>query len=186
MRINSTFKVLLTFILILNVTFSFTVSTEAAKKISYLPDTNNIYTYNFFGTKYTNTFVLKDDNQYYWRMHSKGETYLEELIETERGLYDDDEKVLSYPIKKNKTWNPEGYATYKIISTNNTVQVKAGTFENVVVVKCIDNSEGEDDTYIYYNYYAPNVGLILIKENSKDTKFKTQKIEELINIENAE
>lgn len=62
------------------------------------------------------------------------------------------------------------------------MKVKAGTFKNVVVVK-------RDTTYVKgkeytLNYYAPGVGLILVQEKSKGTKYKTKTKRELIKLKN--
>ncbi|WP_088068141.1 SH3 domain-containing protein [Gottfriedia luciferensis] len=82
---------------------------------------------------------------------------------------------LVYPIKVGKTWE-QGMYINKIVSDNETVKVKAGTFKKVIKVKSVYKNSNGDIKDIKYFYYAPNVGLVLlngIDKNNKEIPFNT-------------
>lgn len=171
---NTLVKILLAFVLVLSITLPLASPlAQAAKKVSYLMNTKKGYLYNNYGL----AFIEKDGEYDTWLLSCADGYDNFSYKETKTGLYLYNIKILAYPIKKNKKWTENG-TTYKITSINKTVKVKAGTFKNVVEVK--QYSKGSK-AYVL-EYYAPNIGLILAKENNKETKYKTKTYAELIKL----
>ncbi|WP_046180400.1 SH3 domain-containing protein [Domibacillus tundrae] len=123
---------------------STTVSTN-----SYKPDPKKIYTYMEYELKeskkidisyITKKYNSKSQGGEVWDHIWNGEIVNQELWkEDSKGLYfngaDMWEKYLTYPVKKGNKWTVgDDWYKREIISTNETVTVKAGTFRNCVVV----------------------------------------------------
>ncbi|HWI46799.1 MAG TPA: hypothetical protein VNU45_01075 [Rummeliibacillus sp.] len=152
--------------------FLMTPSTEATTK-SYAWNPNKVYTYDEKINQITYTFMKKKNGISYWKAKNQGindkgkiewtDTYTFRQRETKNGLQweltGEPKKnyfYLAYPIEKGKTFlNWNGTPT-KIISTNATVKIKAGTFKNVVITKTNDKHSGIQTKC----YYAPGYGLI--------------------------
>ena len=146
------------------------------KKVSYLWDPNQIYTYAIdFGNTGTYTFDKKENNVWYWKMKSKnsGRIIGSKQKETEKGFYfnnfgydsrfEDDWVSLPLPTKKGKKFTDEWGKKSKIIKTNATVIIKAGKFKNVVI------TENSSENFKFISYYAPGYGLIKqFEKNNKD------------------
>lgn len=128
---------------------------------------NSTFKNNFTAT-YTNRYASNKSIQNFWHYSSSPDQKGVEEYETNKGLYvgDIEDGYLSlevkYPVKKNATWTGAAGKKSTIISTTATVKTKAGTFNKVVIVK--NNND--------YSYYAPNKGLILLKNKDKKTVFK--------------
>ncbi len=74
-----------------------------------------------------------------------------------------DEVILQNPVQMNTTWKSAS-RTREIVGIDETVTVPAGTFYYVIKVKITS----ADSTAENYEYYAPNVGLILREFKDKD------------------
>ncbi|MEC2078384.1 hypothetical protein [Metabacillus fastidiosus] len=169
-------KFLLVFVLALSATLPLSNSTEAAKQTSYLKNTKKMYTYkqgaasDKTATSYTLEFWKKENGYNYWSTipeDSVGEGIRFGEHETKDGLYENDAKILAYPVKKGKGWKEWDF-TYEVRAVNWTLKTPAGTFKNVVEVR--ETVKG----YGYYtSFYAPNVGLVLQTSKTKHTKGKT-------------
>jgi hypothetical protein len=153
-------------------------STEVAKEMSYLKDTEKLYVVKEYSVD-KNRLIEYEQN---YIGDSKGyntwygaDTFLEK--ENQNGLFYGEDKVLAYPVEKGKEWNVESF-TFTIESVNKTVKTPAGTFNNVVEVRTTEKGvEGYSTTY-----YAKGVGQILresVDSNSQKTmRFELQEIKE--------
>ncbi|MFJ8260533.1 SH3 domain-containing protein [Rummeliibacillus sp. NPDC094406] len=101
----------------------------------------------------------------FWYFNSEPDANGRMEYETSKGLYSGYKDIgiaslaIKYPVKLNSSWKGLDGQTLKIVDTNKMVKTKAGTFNNVVVVK-----EGNGKNY---SYYAPKVGLIKQTYNGK-------------------
>jgi hypothetical protein len=149
-----------------------------AKEMSYLKDKSKIYAVREFDIdkdrpiQYEQNFIgdSKGFNTWYG-----ADTFLEK--ENQKGLFYGQDKVLAYPVEKGRKWEV-GPFTFTIESVDKTVEIPAGTFENVVEVKTIEKGvEGYSTTY-----FAKGVGQILresVDTNGKKTlRFEIQEIKE--------
>ncbi|USK58408.1 hypothetical protein [Peribacillus asahii] len=160
-------------------------SVEVPKEMSYLKDTEKLYTVKEYSVKkeryieYEEHYIGKSQEFDTWY---GADTYLE--TENEEGLFYGSDKVLAYPVEKGKEWKIDSY-TFTIESVDKTVTTPAGTFDNVAEVKTIQ--EGVEEYSI--TYYAKGVGQILresVDANGKKTmRFELQKIKEKKSEEDA-
>jgi len=116
-----------------------------------------------FYAKYTTTYKYIPAVKNFWHLTSSPDQTSEAEYDTKKGLYVGDMEdgylslAIKYPVSTKKSWvGPYGTKT-KVISKKNTVKTTAGTFKNVVSVK-----NGK-----IVSYFAPNKGLIQVKENNK-------------------
>lgn len=136
----------------------------AQNDISYLMNTNKIYTYkhyeidsfgNIIDVSYSTIKHVKNEGNVH--MWSNGEVWREDSNGLWVDLYGDGsewQKYLSYPIKVGSKWKTPGdWYDNSIDSVNKTIKTEAGTFKNCVVVD--------------YNYqiltFAEGIGLIKIE-----------------------
>jgi len=160
-------------------------SAEVPKEMSYLKDTEKLYTVKEYSVKkeryieYEEHYIGKSQEFDTWY---GADTYLE--TENEAGLFYGSDKVLAYPVEKGKEWTIDSY-TFTIESVDKTVTIPAGTFDNVAEVKTIQ--KGAEEYSI--TYYAKGVGQILresVDANGKKTmRFELQEIKEKKSKEDA-
>jgi len=123
---------------------------------------------NTFTAKYMKTYAESKALKNFWLYKSEPDNKGIVEYDTAKGLYvgDTDDGYLSlavkYGAKKGATWKGQYGDTSKVISTTATVKTAAGTYKNVTIVK----SNGES------SYYAPNKGLIVVKNNKGLTVMK--------------
>lgn len=152
-------------------------------QISYLRDTNYIYTYSSQLQTLTDTFKGKENGKNKWMrtipklaVGDSGYLFNYEQ-EDSNGLFIDNYKVLPYPLKEGASWTESG-SKFEINSINKTITTKAGTFTNVVEIIKYNYYDPTDKTSYYLSkmYYAPNFGLILFKVSENDTDFELIKL----------
>lgn len=101
----------------------------------------------------------------------------EEFYEDKNIIYEITEKdemkelILKAPLKEGNSWIT-GKRRREIMSVNETLTVPAGTFYDVVKIKI--TSEEEPDSFENYEYYAENVGLIMLEFISQDLEVISQ------------
>ncbi|SOB98789.1 hypothetical protein SAMN05880501_10298 [Ureibacillus xyleni] len=190
MKKGNLFKLLLAFTLIFSISLPLVNETaNAAANVSYMLNKKKVYTYKDYSIN--KTYEAKYDKKQheeiaFYELQSDGKgftcyTDYKCYSENKEGLYKvelDDNELLKYPVKVNKTWETSYGETRKITAIK-TIKVKAGTYKNVVVVKV---TKPEDKKAYSIEYYAPNVGLILKEVNNSETKYKTTKQLELIKV----
>jgi hypothetical protein len=151
-------------------------SSKVAEEMSYLKDTEK----NFIIKEFSS-----DDNKYiryiqrYVGESGGSDTWVgEESVlekENQKGLFYGDLKVLAYPVEGGKEWSNDMY-TFTIESVNETIEIPAGTFKNVVKVKTIEKGAEE----YTLSYYAKGVGQIFREYVDANGKKKmTYEIEEI-------
>ena len=89
--------------------------------------------------------------------------------------------LFQYPIRKNDSWNSIYLGKqnkFTVVGTGLTVSVRAGTFDNCIKIK----RQPQGSNSWVYDYYAPNVGLIL---NSNATPQAETRITELLSYSNG-
>ncbi|MFJ8258115.1 hypothetical protein ACIQ4Z_12670 [Peribacillus asahii] len=160
-------------------------SVEVPKEMSYLKDTEKLYTVKEYSTKkeryieYEEHYIGKSQTFNTWY---GADTYLE--TENEEGLFYGSDKVLAYPVEKGKKWTIDSY-TFTIESVDKRVTTPAGTFDNVAEVKT--TQKGVEEYSI--TYYAKGAGQILresVEANGKKTmRFELQGIKQKKSEENA-
>ncbi|MFJ8262701.1 hypothetical protein ACIQ4I_12230 [Rummeliibacillus sp. NPDC094406] len=156
----------------------------AIAKTSYMRDKNKIYYGIDSAMPFTEKYV-KTKNGYRITYFNKSEDmdgYYNWQKETKTGLYlktvEEPMKLLPYPIKLGKTWEVFGEVN-RIIDTDATVKIKAGTFKHVVVARDNSTENINKDIYCIKSYYAPNAGKIkeeLIENNQIYTIYELTKI----------
>ncbi|WP_409304955.1 hypothetical protein [Peribacillus sp. SCS-155] len=168
-------KTILIFTLVIGVSLSYLHSTSEAATVSYLKDTRYSYIYNFLGSQKIYKFEGKEKSGNLWGISDLGRyypTYAELEVQNKNGFFlqtrnDTDIyrsiQVIKFPMKKGLKWSVKSESDIKldftILSTNKTVNVRAGTFKNVVEVKM--HLEGFDKGSYQKEYYAKGAGLIL-------------------------
>ncbi|GEK33592.1 SH3 domain-containing protein [Kurthia sibirica] len=142
---------------------------DISKKYHYeLPYNNGSRFNNKFNASFTKVYAPNKAVQNFWLYHSEPDQKGVVEFDTTRGLYMGDIEngylslAVKYPTRKNATWSGSYGNKSRIISTKSTVKTTAGTFKNVVIVKNSGN----------YSYFAPNKGLILLKNKHKKTIMK--------------
>ena len=151
-------------------------SSKVAKEMSYLKDIEKNFIIKEFISednkyiRYIQRYVGKSDGYDTW--HSEEPT-LEK--ENQKGLFYGGLKVLAYPVEVGKEWSNDDF-TFTIESVNETIEIPAGTFKNVVKVKT--TKKGAEEYTL--TYYAKGVGQILREYVDADAKKKiTYEIEEI-------
>ena len=148
-------------------------STSTSKKTTYRPVTTNTYYYVENGKKgkMYSTNKRNSTGWTYWYKQNGTEKKQTILVrESAKGLDYKFEKTgtvrqIVYPFTKGQVFKA-GTKNSKIVSIQNKMTVKAGTFNTVVGVKAADGS---------ITYYAPNAGAIKTVKNKKAT-FELTKI----------
>jgi len=86
-------------------------------------------------------------------------------------------KILESPLRIDQVWTSQigkETAIFTVLSKNENVRVRAGTFTNCLKIQSMRTSIPDS---LQYNYYAPNVGKILTTTSSSKKKKETRQTE---------
>ena len=131
---------------------------------SFLRDITKDYYYESKNFNYNFKYLGTENKMNKWNYDVPDFTRLNSIVheyEDSEGLKNSAGNIkLKYPIRLGEEWNT-GNTIAKIVSINNNVTTRAGSFKGVVEVKYVFIDEKDRAQLAYYTYFfAPGVGLI--------------------------